>query len=279
VSDLASWLTADILSLGMAADEARRAAHGGVATYLRVYALGSTEIISACVIPAEAGEVRVHDLPASLAEAVDRIATLRARADGLPMAAYSMADLEARAGEGWGAIEDVLRRLVDAGLTDVAELPVDRLADPVRSVRALQAAGAHPRRLTIASPVGDRKLEILDLIAACRQSVATPLYVAPLPKNAPIDKPTTGYEDLRMVALTRLLLSTSEHADRSFVEVDWQLYGPKLAQVALTFGADHLDAVPAGSDASLGPRRATVADVERNIRAAGFDPKELRLTA
>jgi aminodeoxyfutalosine synthase len=190
-----------------------------------------------------------------------------------------MADLEARASAGWGAIGDVLRRLVDAGLADVAEFPVDRLADPVASLLALQSAGARPRRLTIASPVGDRKVELLDLMAACRRSVTTPLYAAPLPRNAPIDKPTTGYEDLRMVALTRLMLSRSDLADRSFVEVDWQLYGPKLAQVALTFGADHLDAVPAGSDTTLGPRRATVTDVERNIRAAGFDPRELRLTA
>ena len=60
------------------------------------------------------------------------------------------------------------------------------------------------------------------------------------------------------------------------IEVDWSLYGPKLAQVALTFGADHLDAVPATSDAQLGPRRATVEDVERNIRAAGFEPHEYR---
>ncbi len=60
------------------------------------------------------------------------------------------------------------------------------------------------------------------------------------------------------------------------IEVDWLLYGPKLAQVALTFGADFLDAVPATSDESMGRRRQTVEDVERNIRAAGFEPEEYR---
>ena len=89
MSGLASWLTADILSLGMAADEARRAARGGVATYLRVHALRSAEITSGSDIPAEAREIRVHDLPASLDDAVDRIATLRERVDGRPMAGVS----------------------------------------------------------------------------------------------------------------------------------------------------------------------------------------------
>jgi 2-iminoacetate synthase ThiH len=60
------------------------------------------------------------------------------------------------------------------------------------------------------------------------------------------------------------------------IEVDWSLYGPKLAQVALSFGADHLDAVPATSDPALGRRRETVEDVERNIRAAGFEPREVK---
>jgi 2-iminoacetate synthase ThiH len=79
-----------------------------------------------------------------------------------------------------------------------------------------------------------------------------------------------------MVALTRLVLTELPTSAPIFVEVDWTLYGPKLAQVALTFGADFLDAVPATSDDSLGRRRGTVEDVERNIRAAGFEPEEYR---
>ena len=51
------------------------------------------------------------------------------------------------------------------------------------------------------------------------------------------------------------------------------------ATVALTFGADHLDAVPAADDLSLGPRRGPVQDVERNIAAAGFRAEEFRATA
>lgn len=278
MSDLSSWLKADILSLGMAADEARRALRGAATTYLRVHVVTGKDAVTA-EIPDGAAEIRVPALPESLEDAIALVAALRGRVGARRVAAYSMADLEERASEGWGSLESMLQRLVAAGLSDVSDLPVDRVANPARALTMLTAAGARPRRLTVQSPLGDARLEVLELVRECRRAVSTPLFVAPLPKEAPVDKPTTGYDDLRMVALTRLLLAEEPHALESFVEVDWTSYGPKLAQVALTFGADHLDAVAATTDPSMGPRRGTVADVERNIRAAGFEPRELQLSA
>jgi aminodeoxyfutalosine synthase len=58
------------------------------------------------------------------------------------------------------------------------------------------------------------------------------------------------------------------------IQVDWSRYGPKLAQVALTFGADDLDAVTASDEAPDGRRRAPIEEVRRNIEAAGFSPAE-----
>ena len=80
---------------------------------------------------------------------------------------------------------------------------------------------------------------------------------------------------MRMVALARLAVAAKSPGPVK-IEIDWSLYGPKLAQVALTFGADHLDAVAASTDPALGRRRGTIEDVERNIRAAGFEPEEIR---
>ena len=68
-----------------------------------------------------------------------------------------------------------------------------------------------------------------------------------------------------MVALARLAAPGIRH-----VQVDWQRYGPKLAQVALTFGADDLDNVSPSDDAPDGRRRSVVEEVRRNIEAAGF---------
>jgi aminodeoxyfutalosine synthase len=82
-------------------------------------------------------------------------------------------------------------------------------------------------------------------------------------------QPTTGYDDVRRIALARLLADGVES-----IQVDWALYGPKLAQVALSFGADDIDSVSAQDDVSLGWRRSPVEEIRRNIRAAGFEPVE-----
>jgi hypothetical protein len=275
---LQQWLNADILTLGMAADEARRRTSPQV-TYLRVHVLNPSELTSAAPVPDAASEVRLHELPSSFVDAITIVRALRVHAGPRRVAAFSMADIEERVRGGWGSLSEVLTGLVAAGLSDVAELPVDLLDDLSHSIRGLTAAGVQPRRVTVSHPVGDRKVELLERVCACRSQAGAVFYISPLPRHAPRDRPTTGYEDLRMIALARLALQPlAEAGQRTCVEVDWSLYGPKLAQVALTFGADHLDAVPATSDASLGPRRQAVADVERNIRAAGFEPQEYRPT-
>jgi hypothetical protein len=278
VSDLTHWLATDILSLGMAANDARRSvAAGSLVTYLRVHTLAPGDLAACTRIPDEASEVRLYPTPANRDEAVAQVRRLRELAGARRVAAFSMADLERRASADWGDVLEIVKALVAAGLSDVAELPVDQLDDLTRSMQTLVDAGVGPRRVTVSQPVGGRKLEILDRVARCAKQAGPVRYFSPLPRQAPVDKPTTGYEDLRMVALARLALNeASSNELRTSIEVDWSLYGPKLAQVALTFGADHLDAVLATSDSALGPRRATVADVERNIRAAGFEPREHR---
>ena len=93
--------------------------------------------------------------------------------------------------------------------------------------------------------------------------------VNPLPRVLSAFKPTTGYDDVKAVALARLALAGVPH-----LQVDWARYGPKLAQVALTFGADDVDDVSASDDAPLGRRRAPLEEIRRNIEAAGFVPVE-----
>jgi 2-iminoacetate synthase ThiH len=56
--------------------------------------------------------------------------------------------------------------------------------------------------------------------------------------------------------------------------VDWSRYGPKLAQVALTFGADDVWGVSASDEAPEGRRRAPLEEIRRNAEAAGFEPVE-----
>jgi aminodeoxyfutalosine synthase len=84
-----------------------------------------------------------------------------------------------------------------------------------------------------------------------------------------VAEPTTGYDDVKQVALARLMLPGIES-----IQVDWPLYGPKLAQVALTMGADDVDGVAACDTGTLGHRRSAIEEITRNIRAASLEPVE-----
>jgi hypothetical protein len=266
VSEWREMLGADILTLGMAADERRRQALGAnVVTYLRV---AEAKAGAAEVDARHAGEVRVYAPPERFDEAVSQLRAVRSAAPHCRIAAFSFADLVSR---GWSAPSQ-LRTLAEAGMDDVAELPADQLDELDAALARMTEAGLQPARLTIAQPITGDRAELIVRVQAAFRACPSLRRFSPLPRVAPVDKPTTGYDDVRMVAVSRLALP-----ERS-IEVDWQLYGPKLAQVALTFGADHLDAVPTADDESLGRRRTTVEDVERNIRAAGFEPREYRIT-
>jgi aminodeoxyfutalosine synthase len=90
-----------------------------------------------------------------------------------------------------------------------------------------------------------------------------------LPRAVNSAVPTTGYDDVKRIALARLIVDNIPS-----IQVDWSLYGPKLAQVALTVGADDIDEVSAADDVSRGRRRAPLEEVRRNIIAAGQEPVE-----
>ena len=270
-------LNQDILTLGLRADERRRAQSPEARVlYQRVHVLKLADVRDGLVVPEPATEVRVMGTPETLDDAVAIVRAAKEAAGPRAVTAFSAVDLLERAQAGWGDVPSVLTRLAGAGLADFAEWPVDLIDEIADIIRAARAAGLRASRLTVAKPAGDRKAEILERMAACAATPGGLARVNPLPRNVPVDTPTTGYEDVRMVALARLSLPDGHDSAPVRVEVDWSLYGPKLAQVALTFGADFLDAVPATSDASLGRRRGTVEEVERNIRAAGFEPEEYR---
>ncbi|HSY33811.1 MAG TPA: aminofutalosine synthase MqnE [Verrucomicrobiae bacterium] len=88
-----------------------------------------------------------------------------------------------------------------------------------------------------------------------------------------IPKPT-GYDDLRNIAVSRLLLDNFAH-----IKAYWIMLSPAIAQIALRFGANDLDGTvveekiyhDAGAVTSEFTSRA---DLERLIRAAGRVPVE-----
>ncbi|MDM8516676.1 aminofutalosine synthase MqnE [Desulfobacterales bacterium HSG16] len=84
--------------------------------------------------------------------------------------------------------------------------------------------------------------------------------------------PTTGFDDLKNVAIARLMLDNFDH-----IKAYWVMIGEKLAQVALSFGADDLDGTiieekithMAGAKSAKG---LSDKEMERLIVTAGFTP-------
>jgi aminodeoxyfutalosine synthase len=268
-SDLTSLASShDIIAIGMMADEARRARHGAATTFVRVAEVGVESGSPIDVVPA-AGEVRIVGVPADRQAAEARVREVAAVAGTVPLSGFSLADLEQLAGRERVTLRALLEGLHAAGLELVAEAPFDLLRDPRRSIEEVNIAGLALARLTVHQLPSADVPELMKNVSALQQQVGVIRAFAPLPRRSNAAVPSTGYDDVKRVALARLFVETIPS-----IQVDWALYGPKLAQVALTVGADDVDAVSPAADAGTGPRRAPLEEIRRNIQAAGLEPVE-----
>jgi aminodeoxyfutalosine synthase len=265
ITELAS--TPDILALGMLADALRRRLHDTRVTYLRVATCACDEPLAEKVLPV-AREVRLTGTPESLELAVTAVTQARAVAGGRALSGFSWAVVDALSRDDHN-VSRVLEELRQAGLDAVAELPLDAMPNPAAALERVAAAGFDQLRLTIDKAPAAERAQLFLLASEVQQRLGCIQAINPLPLTLNAFRPTTGYDDVKMVAIARLAAPNIVT-----VQVDWMRYGPKLAQVALTFGADDLDAVDQSDDAPDGRRRAPLEDVRRNVEAAGFTPAE-----
>jgi aminodeoxyfutalosine synthase len=260
--------THDIISLGMLADGERRRRHGVRTTFVRVASVSASPG-DPLVRPPAAGELRIEGTPGSKAAAIERVEEAAAVANGTPLSGYSLADLEQLAAREGVTLRSLLEDLQASGLELIADAPIDRLQSARRSIEQVNIAGLALARLTVHRVQEPDVVPMLKTIAAVQRDVGVVRAFAPLPRATNPAVPSTGYDDVRRVALARLVVDNVPS-----IQVDWALYGPKLAQVALTMGADDVDGVSAEDDASAGRRRAPLEEIRRNIQAAGQDPVE-----
>lgn len=265
-----------LIAVGVRGDDERRRRHGARTTFVRVFEIhgealrqGSGQAVpSSLPASAKPGEIRIAGRPASIDDAEAAIRTARALAGAIPVTGYSLADLLELAGGSVEVLGDSLRTLASAGLQVVAEAPIDRLADPAGAIRAAHEAGLRVPRLTVQRTPEGGALELVKKAREVQADVGGIRAFAPLARVSSVAQPSTGYDDVRLIALARLVVDNIDS-----IQVDWALYGPKLAQFALTVGADDVDAVSA-LEGDLGRRRSPLEEIRGNIKAAGLDPVE-----
>ena len=257
----------NVIAVGVRGDDERRRRHGAKTTFVRVFEVHTDAVPAALPAGVSAGEIRLIGKPASVAAAAASVKAARAIAAAVSLTGYSLADLLELAQGSLSSLSDLAGRLSAAGLTLANEAPIDLLPDPGETIRAVRAGGVDVRRLTVQHAVENP----LALVALARdvQAAAGGLRVfAPLPRITSVAQPTTGYDDVRQIAVARLVVHNI-----ASIQVDWALYGPKLAQVALTMGADDVDSV-SPLEGDLGRRRSPIEEIRGNITAAGLEPHE-----
>ena len=195
-----------------------------------------------------------------------------ALAGGAPVTGFSLCAISLAAGRA------VVRRLVRAGLRDAGSRPSPRSLD--RSGRRCRDAavdcGAGAAGWRVHAPDRATRCRASTVLTDCcrarelQRAVGGFRAFAPLPRDMSIAAPTTGYDDVKRVALARLLATGIES-----IQVDWSLYGPEARAGRADRWRRRCRRVSAAVETgTLGARRSPLEEIRGNIRAAGLEPVE-----
>jgi hypothetical protein len=238
--------------------------HGVKTTFVRVLEMHVDAPISSLPPGAQPGEIRIVGAPSSIDAAVAAVRAAGAIANGVPVTGFSVADLLKL-----GDVRQTSAALRSAGLTAIAQFPIDVVENPAAVARQIRESGLAVNTITVQDPDDEARLTLCERARDLQDAAGGFKAFAPLPRTMSVTKPTTGYDDVKAVSLARVVVTNV-----SSIQVDWQLYGPKMAQVALTVGADDVDNILAVDPGILGTRRSPLEEIKGNIKAAGLEAVE-----
>ncbi|MEZ0329559.1 MAG: aminofutalosine synthase MqnE [Dissulfuribacterales bacterium] len=197
---------------------------------------------------------------------------------------------------GGKSIEETLKDLVNAGLGSIpgggAEVFSPRIRerlcpsklsgkDWIDIAKTAHKMGIHTNATMLYGHIETIQERIEHLIALREAQDETNGFLCFIPlafhsKNTQLEgiSQTDGVDDLKTIAISRLMLDNFPH-----IKAYWVMLGQKVAQIALSFGADDLDGTileekithMAGAETSQAMSKA---EIQRLIRNAGFEPKE-----
>ena len=234
------------------------------------------------------------DLP--LEYFLDLIRGLKARCPGVHLKAFTMVEVGYFSRISKRSIRDTLLALKDAGVDSLPGGGAEIFNPRVRKIicdhkvsgqqwlsiaRTAHEIGLHSNATMLYGHIETDEERVEHLLALRTLQDETHGFVAfiPLafhPENtglAHLPKPT-GFMDLKCIAISRLLLDNFDH-----IKAYWIMLTPRVAQIALRFGADDLDGTvveekiyhdAGATTAQFTPR----SQLERLIREAGRVPVE-----
>jgi aminodeoxyfutalosine synthase len=234
------------------------------------------------------------DLP--LEYFLDLVRGLKERFPQVHIKAFTMVEIAFFARRAKLSIRETLEKLRDAGVDSMPGGGAEIFADRVRHIicdhkidgdewldtaRIAHQVGLKSNATMLYGHIEneeDRVDHLLRLRALQDETHGFQTFI-PLafhPDNTPLEHlpRTTGLTDIKQIAVSRLLLDNFPH-----IKAYWQMMTPKIAQIALRFGADDIDGTvieekiyhDAGATTPQGMRRQ---DLVRLIREAGREPFE-----
>jgi len=221
---------------------------------------------------------------------------LKERFPQVHLKAFTMVEIGYLAQRAKISVREVLERLRDAGMDSLpgggAEIFCDRVRriicdhkitgeEWLETARTAHRLGLHSNCTMLYGHIEteqDRADHLVKLRALQdeTQGFVTFIPLAFHPDNTPLSHipKTTGFLDIKSIAVARLMLDNIPH-----IKAYWIMMTPAIAQIALRFGADDIDGTvveekiyhDAGATTSQALRRA---DLLRLIRKAGREPVE-----
>ncbi len=221
---------------------------------------------------------------------------LKQRYPQVHLKAFTMVEIGYLATRDKISIREVLQRLKDAGMDSMPGGGAEIFSDRVRRIicdhklsgdqwldaaRTAHQLGIRSNCTMLYGHIEneeDRVDHLLKLRALQddTQGFQTFIPLAFHPDNTPLHHipKTTGFEDLRQIAIARLLLDNISH-----IKAYWVMLTPAIAQIAQRFGADDLDGTlveekiyhDAGATTNQSMRRG---ELVRLIKQAGREPVE-----
>src|SRR5580692_10160072 len=221
---------------------------------------------------------------------------LKQRFPQVHLKAFTMVEIGFLAQRAKISVRETLERLRDAGMDSLPGGGAEIFSDRVRRIicdhkitgeqwldvaRTAHQLGLHSNCTMLYGHIEteEDRVDHLDKLRTLQDETHGFVTFIPLafhPENTPLEHipKTTGFDDIREIAVSRLMLDNIPH-----IKAYWIMMTPRIAQIAQRFGADDIDGTvieekiyhDAGATTSQNLRRG---ELLRLIREAGREPIE-----